>query len=757
MRHITVWLLLGLLLPAAAFAQIEMKVAPEKQDKPAKIYPIDGTPLLWKKDREVAQFLRENPDYFAKRKLLKTQAWGYTVGSPKAFYTYDFTSNGTYQSNFTCRAVGPHSYIFVEDSLWGSRVNQAAVDSVLNAFENKTPADPNRGIYQMDVDAFGDPPDVDSDPRILILILNIKDGFTGSGGYTAGYFTSANEVTGSSSLGNQPAEIYYVDANPTNLKTESGVVLAMSTTAHEFQHMIQWNYNKSRLTFINESNSMLAEINCGYPIFSQALYENETNHYLFDWRRNDNTKVLNDYSRAQRFSLYYWDQFGIGIFKDLVQSGLDGVYDYSNALSNAGLSVNFQQSFINWEVANYLNDKSVNPAYGYNYPNLYPAQSKKYFTPNASGGTKVAGLGADYITFTGGSNLSITFNTDGTHLVVKAIKKGSGGNKVDDVPFDTPYAVPDFGSTYSTVTFAVINTREDGIGESYTFQSTGTGPAPAVQEIKWDETEPVGYLQLTRGDSVAVEFDGIPGARLDSIKVALRGTTSLDGTIYNYQNNATQLGTNKLGSFTAVPTLTSAPAVVDTTGDYPYEKPYPNWVKVDLTSKSIDASNPFIVEFPIGANYPTTNRVMTTYYQSSSSYHSFSYSSSNTPPVWTFYGVQGKTGYIFLYLVRAYVTTGVTGIEKTIELTPKEFTLSQNYPNPFNPSTTIDFALPKTEKVTVKIFNQLGQQVAVLANSDFSAGNHQLNFDGAGLSSGIYYYRIEAGSFTQTKKMILMK
>lgn len=759
MRQLTVWLLLGLLLPAAAFAQIEMKVAPEKQDSPAKIYPIDGTPLLWEKDQEVAKFLKENPDYLTKNRLKKVQSWGFSVGSQKAFYTYDFTGGSPYQSNFTCRAIGPHSYIFVEDSLWGSRVNQAAVDSVLNAFENKTPANPNKGIYQMDVDAFGNPPDVDNDPRIIILILNIKDGFNGSGGYTAGYFASANEVPKgtSGSIGNDAAEIYYVDANPTNLNTESGVVLAMSTTAHEFQHMIQWNYNKSRLTFINESNSMLAEINCGYPIFDQSLYENETNHFLFDWRRNDNTKVLIDYSRAQRFSLYYWEQFGIGIFKYLVQSGQDGVYDYSNALTQTGQSISFQNTFINWEVANYLNDKSVNPAYGYSYPNLYPAQSKKYYTPNASGGTTVAGLGADYITFNGGSDLNITFTSSGTHLVIKAIKEGSGGNVVDDVPIGSAYSVPDYGTTYSTVTFAIINTREDGIGESYTFQSTGTGPAPAVQEMKWDETEPVGYLQLTRGDSAAVQFEGFPGAKLDSIKVALRGTTSLAGNIYNFQNNASHLGTTKLASFTAVPTVSAPPPVVDTTGDYPYAKPYPNWVKVDLSSQNIDASNPFVVEFPIGASYPTTNRVMVTYYQSSGSYHSFSYASSNNPPVWTFYGVSGKSGYIFLYLVRAYVTTGVTGIEQTIELTPKNFALSQNYPNPFNPSTTIDFALPKSEKVTVRIFNQLGQQVATLADRDFSAGNHKLNFDGANLSSGIYYYRIEAGSFTQTKKMILMK
>ena len=82
---------------------------------------------------------------------------------------------------------------------------------------------------------------------------------------------------------------------------------------------------------------------------------------------------------------------------------------------------------------------------------------------------------------------------------------------------------------------------------------------------------------------------------------------------------------------------------------------------------------------------------MVTDYQSDNSYHSFAYASTEEPPIWAFYSVQGKTGYIFLYLVRAYVSF-VTGVVKQdIELAPATYSLSQNYPNPFNPSTTINF------------------------------------------------------------------
>jgi hypothetical protein len=88
---------------------------------------------------------------------------------------------------------------------------------------------------------------------------------------------------------------------------------------------------------------------------------------------------------------------------------------------------------------------------------------------------------------------------------------------------------------------------------------------------------------------------------------------------------------------------------------------------------------------------------------------------------------------------------------------PREYKLSQNYPNPFNPSTKIDYSIPVSGMVKVTVFNSLGQAVKVLVNEVRDAGSYSLIFDGSNLSSGIYYYRIDAGSFVDTKKMILVK
>ncbi len=99
----------------------------------------------------------------------------------------------------------------------------------------------------------------------------------------------------------------------------------------------------------------------------------------------------------------------------------------------------------------------------------------------------------------------------------------------------------------------------------------------------------------------------------------------------------------------------------------------------------------------------------------------------------------------------------VTKVEKDVNTIPKEFSLHQNYPNPFNPTTNISFELPFPSKVKVNVYNQLGQLIATIADREYSAGTHQLYFNAGNLASGIYYYRIKAGSYIQTKKMILIK
>ncbi len=108
-------------------------------------------------------------------------------------------------------------------------------------------------------------------------------------------------------------------------------------------------------------------------------------------------------------------------------------------------------------------------------------------------------------------------------------------------------------------------------------------------------------------------------------------------------------------------------------------------------------------------------------------------------------------------------TDGGTDVA-ALEETPKNFSLSQNFPNPFNPNTTINYSVfavgrnsISTNKVVVKVYDLLGSEVATLVNEEKAAGNYQVKFDGTNMPSGVYFYRIQAADFIQTKKMILLK
>ena len=86
-----------------------------------------------------------------------------------------------------------------------------------------------------------------------------------------------------------------------------------------------------------------------------------------------------------------------------------------------------------------------------------------------------------------------------------------------------------------------------------------------------------------------------------------------------------------------------------------------------------------------------------------------------------------------------------------------KFELQQNYPNPFNPTTRINFSIPESNNVTIKVYNILGEHVTTLIDKRLAAGNHEVNFDATNLANGIYFYQLTAGSYTVTKKMLLMK
>jgi hypothetical protein len=99
----------------------------------------------------------------------------------------------------------------------------------------------------------------------------------------------------------------------------------------------------------------------------------------------------------------------------------------------------------------------------------------------------------------------------------------------------------------------------------------------------------------------------------------------------------------------------------------------------------------------------------------------------------------------------------INSVSKIGNSVPDKFSLSQNYPNPFNPSTNIKFQIANNKYVLLKVFDVIGREVQTLVNEKLKPGEYEVTFDGSALPSGVYFYKLTAGEFTQTKKLILLK
>ena len=701
----------------------------------------------------------------------KTKSWGFTVGSTHKWFTLNRVTGNYEILSSTCRAVGTNSYIFVEDSLWGSYVTQAAVDSVDRAFNTATPNTPTQGIYAVETEKFGQVPDIDGDPRVIVFILDIRDGATASSGsYIAGYFHSLNEYTnddlkaaGYAQTSNE-CEMYYCDANPAVLTTAAGIQNAMGTAAHEFQHMIHYYYNdlygRTQLTFVNESMSQLAPYICGYPLDGASGYLNESNVGLFTWRSSSDL-VLNDYARAQRFSMYVWDRCGEGVIKNIIQSKQAGLAGIKDAFSKASPAIDLNTFLQNWFIANIVGDTTQNVAYGYKTAGLEYAAPTPSYNPNLTNSKDTVWvIGVKYMDYSLGKNLNFKLTASATDkLKIKAIKYTSSSYIIEDVPLNTDYTVADYGTTYSTIKLAIMNT--DTVSY-YPVVVNSSGTAPVYVELAHTTAEPTGVLLFSTGDSIGVSFDGMVGGQIDSIKVALRrgGSTikAMSAHIGQIDDSYSWLGTSAtpytkvLSTFQLVSPLSATPAT--------YPLVWENWCTIQF-SPALDGSLPFAITTAITGAYKTdltSQNIMVNALATSFNYSFVNVyaAETDTLPSWIYYG--NGSGGVYNFLMRAYVSfPGASGTKETVELSPKQFNVQQNYPNPFNPSTTINYSIPKDGNVKITIYNTLGKEVAKLVDEFQKSGTHTVRFANQNLASGVYFYRVEAGDNVKTLRMLLLK
>ncbi len=155
----------------------------------------------------------------------------------------------------------------------------------------------------------------------------------------------------------------------------------------------------------------------------------------------------------------------------------------------------------------------------------------------------------------------------------------------------------------------------------------------------------------------------------------------------------------------------------------------------------------------IDADLPSSNPIV----QTGSMNYSTAATTGNDENILLIYDSLIANIYLQDFAKRYSEAGGTIGVEQISNLVPSEYVLDQNYPNPFNPKTVINYSIPKSEKVSLKIFDALGREVMTLVNDIQTSGTYKVTFDATALSSGIYFYTLTTSEFIQTKRMMLIK
>lgn len=328
-------------------------------------------------------------------------------GSSTTFVAYNFMARAYENVPATCRKLGAYCYVYVADDQWNGSVDQPQVDQLSEVFDTRTQAYPDQGLYEVVTTVFGSPPDVDGDPRITLLALDIQDGFgQGSSVYYAGYFDSVDQSAGNL------RDMVYLDTHPSNLAGRE----SKATLAHEFQHLIHWRYDSDEDRWINEGCSGYAELVTGYADTWGAAFAEHPDNDLTDWHATDDPlrdwdEALIDYDQSFMFIAYLAEHYGgAGLLRQLVSQPHNGARGVDLALSSVGQAAQFADVFADWTVANFLDNGGP---YGYQSLDVPPfAATVRPSLPVPDTSAQISPWAAHYVLFVSGEPLHVRFAQD---------------------------------------------------------------------------------------------------------------------------------------------------------------------------------------------------------------------------------------------------------------------------------------------------------------------------------------------------------
>ena len=407
----------------------------------------------------------------------KEDSRDYVVGDTQIYWSWDFSVMPPLWilTPATCRAVGEHCYVFVADDQWNMNMDQSDVDIVLNYLENETMNTTEYGVIEMDVNLFGPIPDeIDNDPKIIVFYSELGS-FMGTS--FDGYFSAYNQVTEAQAQQMNPpghsneCEMIYMTCSPLN-PTEP---IRISVLAHELQHMIHWGADVNEETWLDEGCAELAMVYFGLPDPIVNFPSNPDNQ-LNVWNQE-----FADYVKVMLFFTYLEEQFDTeenNLILDIVADPTNGLSSIINQLIDNGFTIPFESVFLNWTIANFIDDTNLEQGqYGYELlelPNFSISGSHTAFPVSAAG--TVQPWATDYIRiFPNGMNIEHDIIVNNANQSIGIIKKFHDVDEYEVENFNfngawTGYIPPEWDDLYYYIVYVYANHSNTSINYSYNLE-----------------------------------------------------------------------------------------------------------------------------------------------------------------------------------------------------------------------------------------------------------------------------------------------
>ncbi|NOY58601.1 MAG: T9SS type A sorting domain-containing protein [Calditrichaeota bacterium] len=700
------------------------------------------------------------------------------------------------------RAVGAHSYFYVADDQWNVTVGLDSVQALLKAFESSTPADANKGIYQICRETFGHEGDTDGDPRIIILLMDLRDEYAVASGDAsadipkAGDFDTRHEKPVSEEAHSNEADMIYVDTEPIIRAGYAEQVLATY-----FTNMILYNVDVKEKEWLTQGLSSMAMDICGYgytnfrfPAEKPVLPANVSLPTWTGWTGGHPGTDINERNMAYMFMRYIYDQYGgaatisaiaasqekgiASINGVLAEKGADvstwsvlqnvGVAalanvqddpEYGNTYGFAGIvlrsptitEINFKSDVFdntvaNWAVQYHLIKSKNNPG-KINFNGLNDAEfSVNVVTINPFSLKKVQ-LGANNEV-----EISLPAVDQSVYLVI--VRKGGVGpateasyvvSKALDPPSLVNVRVFQNPSVNRIINFHIVSSER-----LYKDVPPDEGPIVTAKSAT-TEKEFVGALVYTDEDNSVYDYKASveikePGDYTFTVSGQNAGGADIQKQEISTKIQKLLPDVGGVIADAATGARLAIPAHAIHSASYFMAIPSSDKKSVDLGPSTFILAKKAVLTMPVPADEDiNTFRIF-----------------RRENDQWVFVGglVDADRNTVSVMVDRLGEYSLRAANDKLLEeinTIPTQYSLNQNYPNPFNPTTTISYDLPKAGYVTITVFDILGKKVATLVDGSQEAGSYKTTFDARNLASGIYFYRLNAGSFKKMHKMMVVK